>query len=89
VTVEKTITTSNAEIKKKIELTKGILPKPAGIINQKSQAISVVSARQEFESKVEQPPAVIVSSETSKDGRILVKEPGSTTAIDEVKKALN
>lgn len=88
-TVEKTITTSNADIKKKIELTKGILPKPAGIINQKSQPISVVSARQEFESKAEQPLAVIVSSETGKDGRILVKEPASTTAIDEVKKALN
>ena len=31
VIVEKAVSSSNADIKKKIELAKGVLPKPAGI----------------------------------------------------------
>jgi hypothetical protein len=82
------------EIKKKVELIKPVLPKPVAMTANnkfgassdiKSPSISVVSG---FEKKVESSPAVIVKTETGKDGRILVKEPVSTAAYDEVKKVL-
>ena len=95
VTVEKA---AISDAKKKVELSKPVLPKPAAMtannkfganLDIKSPAISVVSGRQEFEKKVEASPAVIVKTETGKDGRILVKEPASTAAYDEVKKVLS
>jgi len=61
--------------------------------DRQSQAIAIVSPRKEFEKKAEISSAVIVKTETTKsetlNGRILIKEPKSNMAYDEVKKVMS